>query len=61
MSKSRKRKGHNQRIQKRNQKIKAQQSAMQKLMNDAMLAQIEEMKKKMEAESGSTQPLETQP
>lgn len=59
MAVSRKRKGHNKRIQKRKVQLKSAQSAMQKLMNDAMKTQIDEMKKKMEEESGSTQTNET--
>jgi hypothetical protein len=47
-------KAHRKKIEARNQGIKAEQSAMQKLMNQAMKTQIEELKKKYEAESGAT-------
>ena len=46
-------KAHRQKVQARNQKIDASKTAMQKLFNGAMKAQIEEMKKK--AESGTTE------
>jgi hypothetical protein len=55
MPKSKQRKGHKQKVQTRNKEIKARESAMQKLFNESMRAQIEEMKKKYEAESGTTQ------
>lgn len=58
MPKSRKRggeKAHRKRVQKNNVRVKAQQSAMQKLFNESMRLQIEEMKKKHEAESGKTE------
>jgi hypothetical protein len=55
MPKSKQRKGHKQKIQTRNKEIKARESAMQKLFTESMKAQIEEMKKKYEAESGTTQ------
>jgi hypothetical protein len=47
-------KAHRKRIQKTNDNRKAQQSAAQKLFNEAMMAQIEELKKKYESESGKT-------
>lgn len=47
-------KAHRKRIQARNQKVNAERSAMQKLMDEAMRKQIEELKKKYEAESGAT-------
>jgi len=47
-------KAHRKKVEARNQQIKAEQSAMQKLMNEAMKTQIEELKKKYEAESGAT-------
>lgn len=58
MPQSKKRGGaktHRKKIDKRNQGIKAQQSAMQKLFNEAMKMQIEEMKKKSEELSGETE------
>jgi hypothetical protein len=55
MPKSKQRKGHKQKIQTRNKEIKARESAMQKLFTESMKTQIEEMKKKYEAESGTTQ------
>lgn len=58
MPASRKRGGakvHRKRIQKVNDNRKAQQSAAQKLYNETMMTQIEELKKKYEAESGKTQ------
>ncbi len=47
-------KAHRKKVEARNQQIKTEQSAMQKLMNEAMKTQIEELKKKYEAESGAT-------
>ena len=47
-------KAHRKKVETRNQGIKAEQSAMQKLMNEAMKTQISELKKKYEAESGAT-------
>lgn len=58
MPASRKRDGakaHRKRIKKTNDNRKAQQSAAQKLFNEAMMTQIEELKKKYEAESGKTE------
>jgi hypothetical protein len=58
MAVSRKRDGakaHRKRIQNANSVRKAQTNAMQKMFNEAMKAQIEEMKKKAEAESGKTE------
>ena len=48
-------KAHRKRVAARNQEISAQRSAMQKLMDESMKMQIEELKKKYEAESGKTQ------
>lgn len=48
-------KEHRKRVSSRNQKISAERSAMQKLLNESMKKQIEELKKKYEAESGATQ------
>jgi hypothetical protein len=45
---------HKKKVEARNQQIKSEQSAMQKLMNEAMRTQIEELKKKYQAESGAT-------
>ena len=46
-------KAHRKKVETRNQGIKAEQSAMQKLMNEAMKTQISELKKKYEAENRS--------
>lgn len=57
MSKSKKRggeKAHRKKVAARNQRVNAQESAMQKLMNESIKQQIEELKKKYEAESGDT-------
>jgi hypothetical protein len=57
MAKSKKRggeKAHRKRLETRNKSLKAEQSAMQKLFNESMKAQIEEMKKKDAAASGLT-------
>ena len=43
-------KKHNQRIASRNQAMKAKDAALQKLFNESMKQQIEEMKKKAEEE-----------
>lgn len=43
-------KKHNQRIASRNQTMKAKDAALQKLFNESMKQQIEEMKKKAEEE-----------
>lgn len=50
MPASRKRKGHNKRIQKRRDQVKAFQKTYQKMLNTAMKAHIEELKSK----SGTT-------
>jgi len=58
MPQSKKRGGaraHRKKIENRNKAVKAQQSAMQKLFNEAMKAQIEELKKKQEETSGQTE------
>jgi len=47
-------KEHNKRVQARNQKIQMQKNTMQKLFEESMKAQIEELKKRQESESGST-------
>ena len=48
-------KEHRKKVAARNQKIKAEQSAMQKFMNESMKRQIEDLRKKYESESGTTQ------
>lgn len=47
-------KAHRKRVQSRNMEVKAQQSAMQKLFNESMRQQIEELKKKQQSTSGDT-------
>lgn len=48
-------KEHRKKVAARNQKIKGQQNAMQKLFNESMRQQLEELKKQREAEmSGET-------
>lgn len=47
-------KAHRKRVQLRNEKIKAEQNAVQKLLNESMKRQIEELIKKQQAESGTT-------
>jgi hypothetical protein len=48
-------KKHRAKIDSRNKVAKAQQNAMQKMFTESMKAQIEELKKKAEAESGTTE------
>ena len=48
-------KAHRKKIENRNNVVKAQQSAMQKLFNEAIKAQIDELKKKNEESSGQTE------
>ena len=48
-------KAHRKKIESRNKQVKAQQSAMQKLFNEAIKAQIDELKKKQEETSGQTE------
>lgn len=58
MAKSKKRggeKAHRKRLQKRNKNIKAIGSAYQKLFDETMKQQLEELQKKYAAESGNTQ------
>jgi hypothetical protein len=59
MAKSKKRGGetaHRKKVEARNQQIKGQQNAMQKLFNESMKTQLEELKKQREVEmSGDTQ------
>jgi hypothetical protein len=47
-------KEHRKKVEARNQKLKAEQNAFQKLFNESMKTQIEEMKKKDAAASGLT-------
>jgi len=47
-------KAHRKRVENRNQTIKAQQSAIQKLFNETMKLQMEEFKKKQEPEQNGT-------
>ena len=49
-------KQHRKKVAARNQKIKGQQNVMQKLFNESMRQQLEELKKQREVEmSGDTQ------
>lgn len=50
-------KAHNKRVQARNNKIQGQKNAMQRLFEESMRAQIEELKKKDELarQSGETE------
>ena len=49
-------KEHRKKVAARNQKLKGQQNAMQKLFNESMKQQLEELKKQREVEmSGDTQ------
>ena len=48
-------KKHRAKIDNRNKVVNAQQNAMQKMYTESMKAQIEELKKKAEAESGMTE------
>jgi hypothetical protein len=47
-------KAHRKRVENRNQNIKTQQSAIQKLFNETMKLQMEEFKKKQEGEQNGT-------
>lgn len=47
-------KAHRKRVENRNQNVKTQQSAIQKLFNETMKLQMEEFKKKQEAEQNGT-------
>jgi hypothetical protein len=47
-------KAHRKKVENRNQNIKTQQSAIQKLFNETMKLQMEEFKKKQEAEQNGT-------
>lgn len=58
MAKSKKRggeKAHRKRLQKRNEKIKMVGQAYQKLFDETMKKQIEELQKKYQSESGNTE------
>jgi hypothetical protein len=62
MAKSKKRGGekvHRKRVQNRNNIVKAKENAIQKLFNESMKTQIEEMRKNYEAQSGNTENVET--
>ena len=49
-------KEHHKKVAARNQRIKTEQTAMQKMFNESMKQQLEELKKQREAEmSGETQ------
>ena len=50
-----KKKEHRKKVEARNQRIKVEKSAMQKLFNDVMKKQVEELQMKHEAESGTTE------
>ena len=47
-------KAHRKRVENRNQNIKTQQSAIQKLFSETMKLQMEEFKKKQEEEQNGT-------
>jgi hypothetical protein len=47
-------KEHRKKVAARNIKLKAEQSAMQKFMNESMKRQLEDLKKRYDAESGTT-------
>ncbi len=47
-------KAHRKRVENRNQNIKTQQSAIQKLFNETMKLQMEEFKKKQEEQQNGT-------
>lgn len=49
-------KAHRKKVESRNQKINTARTAMQKMFNEAMKTQIEEMKKK--SESGDTETIQ---
>ena len=61
MAESRKRggkKAHRKRIEKRNSILKSQQAAMQKLFNESLKRQLEELKKQYDSQSGQTENVE---
>ena len=52
-------KEHRKKVAARNQKLKAQQNTIQKLFNESMRQQLEELKKQREVEmSGDTQTIQ---
>ena len=54
-----KEKEHRKKVEARNQRLKAETSAMQKLFNESMRQQLEELKKQREVEmSGDTQTIQ---
>lgn len=55
MPKSKQRKGHKQKVATRNKIEKAQQ----KIFQEQMMRQLEELKKKFESESGTTENMQT--
>ena len=50
-----KKKEHRKKVEARNQRLKAEKSAMQKMFNEVMKKQVEELQKKHESESGTTE------
>ena len=61
MAKSKKRggeKAHRKRVENRNKIVKAKENAIQKLFNESMKSQIEEMRKNYESQSGDTENVE---
>lgn len=48
-------KAHRKKVDNRNKAVKAQQSAMEKLFNESIKAQIEEMKRNAESTSAQTE------
>ena len=53
---SKRKKEHRRKVAARNQRIKSEQSAIQRLFNDAMKQQLEKLKEQKEAEmSGDTE------
>ena len=53
---SKRKKEHRKKVEARNQRLKSQESAMQRLFNDAMKQQLEKLKEQKESElSGYTE------
>lgn len=53
---SKRKKEHRRKVEARNQRLKSQESAMQRLFNDAMKQQLEKLKEQKESElSGYTE------
>lgn len=48
-------KAHRKKVEQRNLRIQGQKNAMQKLFEESMRQQIEELKKRQETESGATE------